>query len=153
MVQSGSFVAILILQVVPCLLGFEWATLSKLDHFVKKPSEGIYVGGRITTRQIQALSDAGFKSILSISNFTDDDASYNSIAGDFPSSANEENFAKSIGLQSIVVESQLTLKSLDDVSKVLYGLPKPLYVHCHVRISFLYVRKFRIFSARNYFPI
>ena len=72
---------ILFTVAIVLISGYEWATLSKQDHFVKKPAEGILVGGRLTQRQIVSLSDAGFKSILSIVNFTADEDSYNNING------------------------------------------------------------------------
>lgn len=109
------------------------ATLNKYNHFAKKVAAEILVGGRLTIRQIGSLADAGVKSIISIANFNTNDDSYNSILGDFPSSSNEQTLAQSLGMKADVYPASLTPQDVEIVSLKILQMPKPLFIHCHVR--------------------
>ena len=109
-------------------------SLSKYDHFVKHPMAAamIKTGGRLSERQINYVAEAGYAAILSVSDFPTDDTSYMNVSDSFPSSVSEISMGKSLGLEVAVVNAQLTPQYVKLVSDMLTGLPKPVYVHCHV---------------------
>ena len=116
---------------------FNWATLSRYNHFSKRnnPSTQLYTGGRIQTREIEYLYNAGYKSIISISNFTTNDTNYKNINGDWPSSEYEKYTSNSLGLSMEYFESELAIDSLNYFSDLIEKMEKPIFIHCHVGYS------------------
>jgi protein tyrosine phosphatase (PTP) superfamily phosphohydrolase (DUF442 family) len=106
--------------------------LSKYNVFAKTPTEEIQIGGRLIERHIGYLAEAGYKSILSIVEFSSNDTFFNGVEGNFPSSAYEMQLAESYGLSAKYVVSSLTVDSAKSISQIISDLPKPLFVHCHV---------------------
>ena len=113
---------------------FNPAALSKYNDFAKTPlnPETIQTGGRLIERHLQYLAQAGFKSILSVVEFTTNDTVYNGVSGSFPASAYEMSLAASYGLSGKYVASQLTPDYANSISAIIDDMPKPLYIHCHV---------------------
>ena len=111
---------------------YSWFTLGRLNHFVKKPSDGILVGGRLTTRQVAEIAEAGFKSFVSTVNFSTSDLSFNGIDGDFPSSVKESEIISGYGLKYSLFPAALTIASVTELSDLLINLPKPVSIHCNV---------------------
>ena len=112
--------------------------LTKYDHFSKHLTIGaISTGGRLQTREIGYIAQAGFASILSVVEFNTSDASYKNITGDWPSSENEKSTAQSYGLAMEYFASSLTVDSVNTASAYLTTMPKPIFVHCHVISMFL----------------
>lgn len=118
-------------EIILCDAGF--STLNKYDHFVKKLSFDIFPGGRLTSRQITSLADGSFKSVLSIVEFPTDDEIYNGVVGSFPSTKNELAQVASMNLVPAVYNAALTVNDVIAVSTLLESLPKPVFIHCHVR--------------------
>ncbi len=116
---------------------FNWATLSRYNHFSKRnnPSTQLYTGGRIQTREIEYIYTAGYKSIISISNFTTNDTNYKNVNGDWPSSDYEKYISNSLGLNMEYFESEFTIDSLNYFSDLIEKMEKPIYIHCHVGYS------------------
>lgn len=110
------------------------SALTAYDTFAKTPpSENIRVGGRLTSRQIESIAEGGYKTIISVFNFTTDDSSYNSVDDIYPSSNNEVLIGESYGLIVSVINSQLTPEYSTLISLLISESPKPIYIHCHVR--------------------
>jgi len=116
---------------------FNWATLSRYNHFSKRnnPSTQLFTGGRIQKREIEYLYTSGYKSIISISNFTANDTNYKNIDGDWPSSEYEKFISNSLGLNMEYFDSELTIDSLNYFSDLIEKMEKPIYIHCHVGYS------------------
>ena len=66
---------------------FNWPILSKYDHFAKRQINAIRAGGRLIERHISYLQAAGYKSILSVVNFTTTDSEFKGVAGSWPSTS------------------------------------------------------------------
>ncbi len=125
-------------------------SLTKFDHFVKVPFSNIHTGGRLTERQIGYIATAGYASILSVVEFSTNDTIYNGMNGTFPSSSYEAQIASSYGLNMKYLASSLTLSSLVTIVEIIDTLPKPLYIHCHVRITILNIFKMHLqFNKRS----
>lgn len=108
-------------------------TLTKYDHFVKHLSiGGISTGGRLQEREIAYIASAGYRSILSVAEFTTADTTFKNMAGNWPSSEQEKILAESLGLKHEYFASSMNVESVDRASAFLLSLPKPIYVHCFV---------------------
>ncbi len=122
--------------------GFSPSSLGKFNDFVKVPrtdsptsnsvDEAINSGGRLITRHLEYLASAGYKSVLSVSEFSTNDTTFNGVSGDFPSSDYEMKLLNSFGLEARTVSASMTERSAKQISQLMDTLPKPLYVHCHV---------------------
>ncbi len=77
-----SYLVILFLYAVEA---FQWETFSSYNHFTKRIAPGLYAGGWTTTRQIEYIAAAGFKSIISIAYFSESADIYNGVEGSYPS--------------------------------------------------------------------
>lgn len=113
--------------------------LGKFNDFVKLPSGSgsngevtIQTGGRLIERHLQYLVEAGYKSVLSVVQFSTNDTTYNGVPGNFPSSDYEMSLLASYGLQGKYIASSFTVESATTISQMMDEMPKPLYVHCHV---------------------
>lgn len=130
-----SFFSILaLLPVVAIAATFNQNTLNKFNDFVKTPSTqfAVQTGGRLIERHLSYLSQAGFKSLLSVVVFSTNDTVYNGVSGSFPSSDYEIQLAKANGIQATYYASSLTVDSAKAINDIILSLPKPLYIHCHV---------------------
>lgn len=116
------------------LSNFQWQTYSKMNHFTKRVSVGIYTGGRITTRQIEYLKQVNYSSLLTITIFPTNDVEFHGISGDWPSTEVEETIATTNGLNYTAISTSLNVESYEAISALLISLPKPIYMHCNVSI-------------------
>lgn len=123
------------LLVVKNCYGEDQKSVTKYDHFVKTPTPSLHTGGRITDRQIGYISQAGYKSILSVVEFTTNDTSYNGVDGSFPSSSYEVSIAAGYGMEAKFLATSLTKDSVQVVVDIIDMMSKPIYVHCHVSLS------------------
>lgn len=110
-------------------------SFSSYNHFLKPPADNIQSGGRLTDRQIGYISQAGYKSLLSVVQFSTNDTVFNGVNGSFPSSDYEMSIAASYGLAAKYVVSSLTAESAYEISVLMKEMPKPIFVHCHVSLS------------------
>ena len=135
-----SVIFVFVIIAIACR-GEDQVSVTKFDHYVKTPTSLLHTGGRITDRQIGYISQAGYKSILSIAEFTTNDTSYNGVAGTWPSSEYEVSIAASYGLNAKYLATTLSPESVTAVVEIIDSLAKPIYVHCHVKFptSFFYV--------------
>lgn len=117
---------------------FNANALTKFNVFVKTPADTdgiIHTGGRLIERHLAYLQEAGYQGLLSVVAFPTNDTVYNGVEGAFPSSDYEMVLASSHGLSAKYVASSLTLESALEISGIMDSLPRPLYVHCHVRFQ------------------
>ena len=159
---SKSFVLVLLhILIVTYCCGEDQKSVTKYDHFVKTPSSYLRTGGRITDRQIGYISQAGYKSILSVVEFTTNDTSYNGVDGAFPSSAYEVSLAGSYGMEAKFLATSLTEESVHAVADIIDKMIKPIYVHCHVGpiyailliikfYNFIYYSAYRLDTLQRY---
>lgn len=124
--------ALIIVTLNTMSASFQWETLNSYDYFTKRISQNIFAGGWLTTRDISYLSEAGFKSIISTTRFDEGADEYNGMSGDYPSSMEEVELAKSLGMSAKFFSSELTVESVNAISAAIFSMPKPLYIHCHV---------------------
>jgi len=110
---------------------FHWQTLGKMSHFVKRAAPGMFLGGRLSERQIGYIAEANFSSIFSLVNFPTDDAVYHGISDTWPSTVNEGKISGSYGLsyQAVAIKN-LSTDTFYEVSDMLTRIPKPVLVHC-----------------------
>lgn len=135
------FVTKLIADVVgQTTYSFSTSRLGSYNHFVKSPQNGelIQTGGRLIERHLGYLLEAGFKSVLSISEFSTNDTIYNGVPGSYPSSGYEMSIVEGYGMKGKTVPSALTVDSAKEVSEVISEMEKPLYIHCHVSDKFFF---------------
>ena len=113
---------------------FNLNSLTKFNVFVKTPpsTETIQTGGRLVSRHVAYLQEAGFQGLLSVVYFPTNDSTYNGVNGDFPSSDYEVQLAATYGIKANYVAANFSVESAKEVSAIIDSLPKPLYVHCHV---------------------
>lgn len=114
---------------------YSWSTLKGLDHFLKKPSQGILVSGRLTVRQVRGIAESGFKTMVSMAEFATDDASFNNVTGDFPSSAREREIFESYGLDYVLSPTAYDVNDALALSKILANAAKPVFLHCFTGYS------------------
>ncbi len=120
-----------------------WQTFSGTTHYLKRITPAIYTSGRLTSRQLGYVSEAGFKTIISLANFPSRDDVFNGMQGEWPSSDEETDILKGYGVNSVPLNVGLTQESFDEVSSAIMSAQKPVIVHCEVRrcrfitISFL----------------
>lgn len=93
----------------------------------------------VTSRQIEGLADAGFKSILSIAYEPEEIDVYNDIVGPFPSSMEEIKIAQQFGMNGVNYNVTYNVNSLYSLSTAILHMPKPIYFHCHVSEQFMTV--------------
>lgn len=111
---------------------FQWATFSSYDHFTKRLAPGLFAGGWLTTRQIEYLAAAGFKSIISTVNITTGADTYNGVDGTYPSSDEEVDLAKELGMEASYFTTTFSSESVELISNAIHKASKPVYIHCHV---------------------
>jgi len=115
---------------------FAWTSLGPYSYQSKRVFPGVYTGGRLTEPEIKLLSQGQFSSVLSVASFPTDDAVYNKVVGDFPSSAREQEIVTAAGLLMIQLDNMsLDTASVDRFNQALLSAKKPVYVHCHVGYS------------------
>jgi uncharacterized membrane protein len=119
-------------QAKPAMYTYNWNTFGKLDHFIKKPSQDILVGGRLTTRQVAEIAESGFQSFVSMSTFINNDSSFNGVPGDFPSSAVEQGIIESYDLSYTLYQTAYNVTDARKLSEILTAAPKPTFLHCFV---------------------
>jgi protein tyrosine phosphatase (PTP) superfamily phosphohydrolase (DUF442 family) len=111
---------------------FTWTVPTKYSHWVKRMTPELYTGGKVTSREIQYLSEAGFKSILSISLQEESMDVYNGVPGPFPSTKEEVELARKYNMTGMYIPADWSVESVKKVSAALIELEKPIYVHCGV---------------------
>ena len=114
-------------------LSFEWTTETRFDHFTKRVSPDIYSGGLLTTRQIEYLAAMQFGSVVSVIYIESSMDEFNGVNGSFPSSMEEIQLSKDLGMSATYIESVYTKDSLYQISTSILRMPKPIYIHCQVR--------------------
>ena len=127
----------------------EQKSLTSLNQFLKVPTDSIQTGGRLAERQLGYIAQSGYKSLLSVVQFTTNDTSFNGVDGSFPSTDYEMSIAKSYGLQAQYVVSSLTAESAYQIADIIKSLPQPVYIHCHV--SNKWIRPVRFTTCNNHF--
>ena len=112
---------------------FSWTVLGPFNYQSKRVLPGVYTGGRLTETELKLLTQGGFRSVLSVASFPSNDAVYKGVAGDFPSSARENDVITAAGLEMIQLDDMaLDIVSVDRFNHALLAAKKPVYVHCHV---------------------
>lgn len=108
---------------------YSYTSLSKFDYIAKQPkfSSMIRSGGRPTERQIYSLAEAGYATILSVSEFPTDDFLFYGVEDKFPSSSNEKSIGESLGIKVRTLNGQFNSEFASEVSLLLSTLPKPIY--------------------------
>lgn len=86
----------------------------------------------MTDDQLLLVSEAGYKSLLSVVEFTTHDYVYKNISGSFPTTHEEILYAASLGMEATYQATSLTPEYAYLISDILAGLPRPTFVHCHV---------------------
>lgn len=92
---------------------------------IKKLNDAVSVSSQITLDDIQPVAQTGFKSV--ICNRPDDEE------GEHPRSAAVSVAAKEAGLQFAyvpAVSGNITAQNVDEMSKALAELPKPIFAYC-----------------------
>ena len=108
---------------------FNWETYSKTDHFTKRsPAVGIYVGGRLTERQIGYIAQSNFSSILSVEMFSTG-SEYHHMNDIWPSTFDEIDIALSYGLNMTALAPEYDMESFIAFCETMIHAPKPVYVH------------------------
>jgi len=111
---------------------FVWYDLSKYDHFAKRPTVGVRAGGRLTEREVSYIKAAGYNSFITTANFTTSDSTFNGMEGVYPSSDEEKELVKSLGMQYQSFDAQLTPAFVEAISDAITSMEKPVYIHCFV---------------------
>lgn len=114
------------------------ASLNSYNHFLKYPLSSIQTGGRLTERQIAYIAQDGYKSLFSVVEFTTNDTSFNGVNGSFPSTEYEMSLAKGYGMTAQYYVSSLTAQSAYAIADIIKSLPTPVFIHCHVGLSFTF---------------
>jgi hypothetical protein len=139
------FISIALLLSVAALVNGDLAvSLTSLNHFLKTPSTSIQTGGRLTERQIAYIAQNGYRSLLSVVQFTTNDTSFNGVNGTYPSTDYEMTIAESYGMAAKYVVTGLTAPYAYIVSDLIKAMPAPVFVHCHVS-------SFRFFVQLNFY--
>ncbi|KAK3104056.1 hypothetical protein FSP39_024067 [Pinctada imbricata] len=103
---------------------------SKKLWWLKEVTSDIYIGGRLTSRDIKYISEGGFKSIVSLY-FYDEPSKFGD--EELPSSAEAAPVAEEAGLQyEIILEPTEEWSTIDTVKKVTDALDhvaRPVVVH------------------------
>ena len=113
-----------------------WQTFSGTTHYLKRITPAVYVSGRLTSRQLGYVSEAGFKTVISLVDFPNRDDVFKGIEGEWPSSAEEADILKGYGANSVSLNVDMTQQSFDEVSSAILSAQKPIIVHCEVRYWF-----------------
>ncbi|CAH1783486.1 unnamed protein product [Owenia fusiformis] len=114
--------------------------------WAKRIANDFYTAGRISARQIKYAQEDGFKSIISVINFTEP---LTNGLEEFPTSTDCQEIAKNAGIryEVVVPPSGNWKQDLEFVrlfTILADSLPKPLLVHCGVSYA-------ATFSLLNYF--
>lgn len=101
--------------------------------WAKEITPDVYVAGRLSERQIKYAAEAGFKSILSLFPYADDEG-YNFGGEHLPTTKEAERVAEMAGLKYATAlgpfDDWSNLQSVKKVSSVLATLPLPVLAHC-----------------------
>jgi protein tyrosine phosphatase (PTP) superfamily phosphohydrolase (DUF442 family) len=88
----------------------------------------VFTSGRLTTRQLGYISEVGFGSVLSISNFINEDTEYNDVAGKWPSTTQEADVLAKYGTPFQTMVADMTIDSYNEFFKTMVSMPKPVVV-------------------------
>ena len=101
--------------------------------WAKEITPNFYVAGRLSERQIKYAAEAGFKSILSLFPYGDDEG-YNFGGEYLPTTKEAEQVAEMAGLKYATAlgpyDDWAQLESVEKLSSVLATLPRPVLTHC-----------------------
>lgn len=101
--------------------------------WAKEITSDVYVAGRLSERQIKYAAEAGFKSIMSLFPYGDDEG-YNFGGEYLPTTREAERVAEMVGLRYATAlgpfDDWSKLQSVKKVSSVLATLPRPILAHC-----------------------
>lgn len=122
------FSFILALCLVSGTVGFNWQTSMGSTHYLKRLTPGIFTTGRLTTRQLGYVSEAGFASILAISEYSSDDYSFNGIEGKWPSTEQEKKVLDKYGTVFQSMQADMTAASYEQFFTMILSIPKPVLV-------------------------
>jgi len=120
-----------LLCVVSASATFTWQTFSPYNHFTKRLAPGIFVGGRVTTRELAYIAEAGYKSLLVTTTYSSA-TEINGVTGDFPSVDEEMELAKSLGMEAQYFAASFTAEWAETISQAIHQMPKPIFIHCNV---------------------
>ncbi|CAH1783487.1 unnamed protein product, partial [Owenia fusiformis] len=114
--------------------------------WAKQITDDFYITGRLSARQIKYAHEDGFKSILSVVNFTEPKT--NGLE-EFPTTADCQEIAKNAGIRYEVVVPpsgnwKQDLEFVGQFTVLADSLPKPILVHCEITIA-------AMFALMNYF--
>ena len=97
-------------------------------HYLKRLTPGIFCTGRLTTRQLGYVSEAGFASILSITEFDSSEEIFNDMAGKWPSTGQEGDILSEYGTKFKAMNAQLSTESYNDFVQMMLTMPRPTIV-------------------------
>lgn len=111
------------------LKSFNWKVYSKLNHFTRRsPGVGVFVGGRLTERQIGYIAEANFSSIVSVEMFLNA-TTYHQMNDVWPSSSDELDIAQSYGLSMTPLALGYEIECFKKFTQIMVSTPKPVYVY------------------------
>ena len=99
-----------------------------MTHYLKRFTPGIYCSGRLTSRQLGYISESGFASVLSLSDFSNDDSVFNDMEGKWPSTAQEAKILAEYGTPFQSMAAEMAPESYEAFYKSVLGMPKPVLV-------------------------
>ncbi|XP_025107782.1 uncharacterized protein LOC112572361 [Pomacea canaliculata] len=103
--------------------------------WAKEITPDLHVGGRPTERQIKYAADAGFKSIVSLFTYPDDEPT-TTFGGDYLPRTSEARYISEVvaGLKYAnllePMDEWASAEAVQKMTKILPTLPKPVYLHC-----------------------
>ncbi|XP_062617698.1 uncharacterized protein LOC134279340 [Saccostrea cucullata] len=101
--------------------------------WAKEITPDIYVAGRLSEREIKYAAEAGFKSILSLFPYADDEG-YNFGGEYLPTTKEAKQIAELAGLKYTTAlgpyDDWAQFESVQKVGSILSNLPRPVLAHC-----------------------
>ncbi|KAL8589356.1 hypothetical protein ACOMHN_021508 [Nucella lapillus] len=103
--------------------------------WAKEITPDFHVAGQLTERQIKYAADAGFKSILSLFTYPDDEPRQTFGGDSMPDTAEAKKIAEEIaGLKFVnlldPMDEWAGVEAVEKMTRVLRDLPKPVLMHC-----------------------
>lgn len=129
-ISSQALLALALSMYSAASAAVHWQTYSGTTHFLKRAMPGVFVSGRLTSRHLRYIAEAGYASVVSLTHFPSDESSYQGVSGEWLSTDNEAALLSSYGVAFRDIDATLTQASFDSFAQAMNSIPKPVLVHC-----------------------
>jgi protein tyrosine phosphatase (PTP) superfamily phosphohydrolase (DUF442 family) len=125
----------LVFSVLSCLVAsaaasVHWQTFSGTTHFLKRLTPGIFVSGRLSSRHLGYISEAGYASVVSLTDFSSGQSTFQGVEGNWLSTDDEAALLGTYGIAFRGIDADLTQASFDAFTQAMNSIPRPVLVHC-----------------------